>query len=108
MKPPEAPQRSVKRGENAPVVLEAVRSIVGANSNRTFTPEDVVQAAARLGYLVRPFTAECHIIAGSPNHKQTGRYSGYRDKYWWVRGAGPLAEFRLREPSPSDQGSGHA
>jgi hypothetical protein len=102
MAQPGTPKRPVKRGENASVVLEAVRSLVGANSSRTFTPEDVVKAAARLGYLLRPYTAECHIIAGSPNHKQTARYTGYRNKYWWVRGSGPLAEFRLLESSPSD------
>jgi hypothetical protein len=97
MNQPQKPKRSVKRGENASVVLEAVRSIVGSNSSRTFTPDDVVQAAARLGFDLKPFTAECHIIAGSPNHNQTERYTGYRNKYRWVRGSGPLAEFRLLE-----------
>lgn len=42
-----------------------------------------------------PTQKKSHIIAASPNQKHTDYYHGYNNKYWWIKGTGINAEFRM-------------
>lgn len=90
--------KQIPRGENAKFVFRAVERITGGNPGKTFTTSMVVSEILKLGYRIPEYTARCHIVSASPNHKHKDHYHGWRDKYWWLSGNGSNAEFRLHDP----------